>query len=316
MNFPLDTWFEIFAYLAPYDLLKLARTTKRFREILTSLPSRFAWVRALENVPGLPPCPTDMTEPAYANLAFSPYCHSCNRYTERVEWELRVRFCPRCSKLEIGLIKYRFWRDEGDPILELIPTRIDWSGKRNSESDVRYEFPVLSGTDAEFSQHAKLCRTWAATLGDKRANELKALKGERYDIIVKNLTELGWGEELAKLQSPLSTHKLVKKAQKLTPRRGSSNSDGHPYDPVCEMPPLVKETKIIDYRDTIGHECLTQESRFRFKEPPLPLWMENPLQEEEIIRYKHSFSNIVLDEAYGRAIADIARAAGLDPGIV
>ncbi len=74
---PLTDLFQIFAHLAPYDLLKLARTTKAFRRLLLNKAFITVWKAALEGVPGLPPCPADMTEPEWSNLVFSPNCHVC-----------------------------------------------------------------------------------------------------------------------------------------------------------------------------------------------------------------------------------------------
>ena len=33
------------------------------------------WKRARENIEGLPACPDDLSEPAYANLMFYAHCH-------------------------------------------------------------------------------------------------------------------------------------------------------------------------------------------------------------------------------------------------
>jgi hypothetical protein len=37
--------------------------------------ARPTWVFALATVPGLPPCPDDMTEPAWVRLVFDQVCH-------------------------------------------------------------------------------------------------------------------------------------------------------------------------------------------------------------------------------------------------
>jgi len=37
--------------------------------------ARFAWTYALSNVEGLPSCPSDLSEPQYANLVFDQHCH-------------------------------------------------------------------------------------------------------------------------------------------------------------------------------------------------------------------------------------------------
>jgi hypothetical protein len=36
--------------------------------------ARPTWIQALRAEPGLPPCPADMTEPAWIRLAFEPAC--------------------------------------------------------------------------------------------------------------------------------------------------------------------------------------------------------------------------------------------------
>jgi hypothetical protein len=71
---------QIFGNLYPLDVLHLARSTKALRAILMRRSAVSVWKAAFLNVPKLPPLPRDMTEPEYANLAFSRHCH--------------VRFCP------------------------------------------------------------------------------------------------------------------------------------------------------------------------------------------------------------------------------
>ena len=68
-------WNQIFSHLDPLDLLHLARSTKAFRSFLLNKNAIGIWRSAREHIEGLPPCPPYLSEPAYANLAFSPYCH-------------------------------------------------------------------------------------------------------------------------------------------------------------------------------------------------------------------------------------------------
>ncbi|KAG6850403.1 hypothetical protein H0H93_013628 [Arthromyces matolae] len=75
---PLDVLFEIFAQLTPLDLLNLSRTSKSLRDILMRRSSQYMWKSARAQVEGLPDCPNDMSEPAYANLVFYPYCQVCH----------------------------------------------------------------------------------------------------------------------------------------------------------------------------------------------------------------------------------------------
>ena len=89
-NLPLDILFEvnlifffatiisstcqILGHLDPYDVLKLARTTKDFRSLLLDRSSSSIWKAAFSNIPDLPDCPPGMSEPAWADLVFSPRC--------------------------------------------------------------------------------------------------------------------------------------------------------------------------------------------------------------------------------------------------
>lgn len=57
------------------DLLNLARTTKDLRLFLMKSSSSQFWKAARLNVDALPPCPDDLSEPAYANLLFDSHCH-------------------------------------------------------------------------------------------------------------------------------------------------------------------------------------------------------------------------------------------------
>ncbi|KAG6916753.1 hypothetical protein DXG01_005498 [Tephrocybe rancida] len=65
IDLPIDVLFEIFGHLKPFDLLKLARVTKQFRRLLMHRSSTSVWQTALERIPDLPPCPSDMDEPAW-----------------------------------------------------------------------------------------------------------------------------------------------------------------------------------------------------------------------------------------------------------
>jgi hypothetical protein len=71
---------KIFCALNPYDLLRLGRTTKALRSVVMSRSARSVWMRSFRNIDGLPSCPDDMTEPAWAHLAFEPVCDVCCAY--------------------------------------------------------------------------------------------------------------------------------------------------------------------------------------------------------------------------------------------
>lgn len=65
---------KIFSQLNPVDLLRVSRTTKDLRKLLLSRSSRSVWIDSLSRLQDLPPCPSDLSEPAYARLAFEPNC--------------------------------------------------------------------------------------------------------------------------------------------------------------------------------------------------------------------------------------------------
>jgi hypothetical protein len=70
---------QVVSHLLPIDLLQLARASRYFRSSLLSKTSKHIWVAARRNVPGLPDCPDDIPEPAYAHLLFDKFCDVRNQ---------------------------------------------------------------------------------------------------------------------------------------------------------------------------------------------------------------------------------------------
>ncbi|KAK7676994.1 hypothetical protein QCA50_020023 [Cerrena zonata] len=99
---PLDILFEIFSHLEPKDLLNLSRTSEPLRQLLMSRASALLWETSRKNIPGLPDCPSFLSEPEYANLCFTLYCHEClilkgKRLIIRTYWGAGARYCTRCK---------------------------------------------------------------------------------------------------------------------------------------------------------------------------------------------------------------------------
>ena len=65
---------QIFSLLHPRDLLRVSWTTKAFRGVISDRSLKPIWKESLASIEGLPSCPRDLSEPAYAALLFSPYC--------------------------------------------------------------------------------------------------------------------------------------------------------------------------------------------------------------------------------------------------
>ena len=65
---------KIFSHLQPFDILRLARTNKVFRDLLMNRDSTHIWKAARKNVPDLPEPFPGMSEPAFAKLCFESQC--------------------------------------------------------------------------------------------------------------------------------------------------------------------------------------------------------------------------------------------------
>ncbi|KAI0711003.1 hypothetical protein C8Q76DRAFT_624131 [Earliella scabrosa] len=97
-NMPLDIFLEIASHLHPMDLLNMSRSSKRFRDILTTKHHRDVWTNSFELVEGLPPCPNDMSGPFYAALLFDTTCFACGAGRSRlVDYGTRTRLCKTCE---------------------------------------------------------------------------------------------------------------------------------------------------------------------------------------------------------------------------
>ncbi|KAG9019069.1 hypothetical protein FRB90_006812 [Tulasnella sp. 427] len=103
MNMPVDIFAEVCFYLEPFDLRRLALTSKRMWDVLMTKESRSLWKRALDAVPDLPSCPRDLNEPQYVFLLFSSECNTtgCGSRGTRVDWYHRVRYCTLCHESEM-----------------------------------------------------------------------------------------------------------------------------------------------------------------------------------------------------------------------
>ncbi|KAG6827411.1 hypothetical protein H0H92_011910 [Tricholoma furcatifolium] len=243
LDLPLDILLEVFSHLNPYDLLRVARTTKDFRRILLKKSSISVWRAALESVPNLPPCPPHMCEPAWVDLLFDHYCHFCRKARIRTaEWHMRIRTCNKCAKA--NLVDLRIAESpslQGDllsfPLHLLVPSRqakraLHITVIRRELEDIKAQFLALPDKDArlmfiydrmnlltDFVKHAALCEKWENTQARDRYEELEDLKRERYTAIIRRLKDLGYADVLD-IISPgsLSDMEQVNKPQKLTDR--------------------------------------------------------------------------------------------------
>ncbi|KAE9404264.1 hypothetical protein BT96DRAFT_989539 [Gymnopus androsaceus JB14] len=263
---PLDVVLEIYSYLEPLDVLRLSRTSKAMRAFLMSQSNGIVWRTARLNVPDLPPLPSDLSEPQYANLAFDSYCHPC----ENVIWQCRVRCCNKCfntafySRPNLHSVWNRSYAltfmvfnklAQHIPYVSVTPWKGPWDGEdkvyfppniqtlRHGYRRVRKdEFLVedwIRRTEqqhVEIMEHAAACSRWQKANNDSRSKELQNTRSRRKAAIYEKLRQLGWGDEIDRLESEnsslLSAHKSVRQAKDLTdkvnpsaPRIKHINSD-------------------------------------------------------------------------------------------
>ncbi|KAJ3729704.1 hypothetical protein C8R42DRAFT_706608 [Lentinula raphanica] len=256
---PLDVILEIFCYLEPGDLLRLARTTRDLRDILMSKSRESIWRLARGNVEELPPRPADLNEPQYANFLFESYCHSCLRSNKRCKitilWNFRMRACRKCLRT---FPKVHDARIPGDHPLnahrynDIFPTeRVIVNNSHRAISNPviveRYktEYDALDpqqDRDAwiiskrnkrlAIEEHSNCCRRWHSIWLDNRADELAALRKDRKKAILNRLEEIGWRAEAELIIGDdwydfddFSSLKSVKQSKKLTDQGWHSIKD-------------------------------------------------------------------------------------------
>ncbi|KAG7085351.1 hypothetical protein E1B28_002917 [Marasmius oreades] len=100
---PLEVAFEIFCYLYPLDLLRLARTGKKLRNFLMSRSlSERIWRTARSTgrfFPELPPIPSNFSEPQFTAFLFdSTFCHVCGEHSKDVvvNWDCKISCHRNC----------------------------------------------------------------------------------------------------------------------------------------------------------------------------------------------------------------------------
>ncbi|KAG8945207.1 hypothetical protein FRC04_001113 [Tulasnella sp. 424] len=246
MNMPVDIFAEVCSYLDPFDLRRLALTSKRLWDILMTKEARHIWKTALASVPDLPECPTDLNEPQYG----------CTGRGTRADWYFRVRFCTACHNAnmanewavqndsQLGLnVKYNTWYAirsfcESSSAVSA-PRRYRRGGYRGRNEDKhiyidevkklvsQYEALPRAETEEYLSQlrvkrnyrmeTGKAMQNWKCNQLASRADDIAAEKSARFESIKVKLLEMGWDEK----DFPITNkdfRDLVLKDQKLTPK--------------------------------------------------------------------------------------------------
>ncbi|KAK0207846.1 hypothetical protein DFS33DRAFT_386768 [Desarmillaria ectypa] len=201
MNLPLELWLEIFKLLHPFDLLRLSRTNLQFRSVLMNRSSEIVWRAARSDIPKLPGPRPELSEPAWANLAFDSTCHFCSRTgIRRIDFLFRVRTCSACTKKQIISDAAVFPKNENSKeyflasrILFLIPTRMKKRRERTTGEHTVFLRRDFEQTKAYYlslpedetepyiqqrcsylqalKKHVMECQAWAAYIKSVKRNE-------------------------------------------------------------------------------------------------------------------------------------------------
>ncbi|KAG8709908.1 hypothetical protein FRC09_000400, partial [Ceratobasidium sp. 395] len=156
MKMPIDIFTEIALHLMPKDIIMLSRSNKFFRKLLMSRSAIHLWHGTMRNVPGLPPCPPDLSEPHYLALI---YARNCSKDVDEVQARL----------------------DEFDKSDDQVALA-KWKETRRQELDVR-------------RKQASELTQFLDTIDESREAELSGLKRQRTAEVQRRLLELGWEKE-------------------------------------------------------------------------------------------------------------------------
>ncbi|KAG8693977.1 hypothetical protein FRC09_010143 [Ceratobasidium sp. 395] len=178
----------------PKDIISLARANKFFRALLMTKSSIHIWHGAMRNVPGIPPCPTDLSEPHYLALVYVPNCSLCGtNSSRRMDEMLRVRLCPSCRSKH--LIKLATVTSEIAPLVlnskKIVPSKRSRGCERYVlKSDVQEVQVKLA--ELEKTSDTKMLEEWRDTR--KRELELRSSQASALITFLDGLENDRWSE--------------------------------------------------------------------------------------------------------------------------
>ncbi|KAI0041805.1 hypothetical protein FA95DRAFT_1610702 [Auriscalpium vulgare] len=245
---PLDILFEIFVHLPPADLIQLTRVSKAFRQILLTRRVSWLWKASYALDPNVPPCPEDMTLPAWAHLLYGgAICHTCGaKRVHKVMFLFRRRACKDCIRenvckmVEIPLPLSHKEKKLADCIPSFIgEVKSHGLGRFWWNTDVAALLKKLDGMRAKYNntycdpyeqdvaalethmqaayqtRHAVRCEEWEDNRIEDRSAEIRNIKIGRFDDIIVRLQDMG--HEYIDIKE-LWDHKEVDVAKPLTDR--------------------------------------------------------------------------------------------------
>ncbi|KAJ6547405.1 hypothetical protein B0H19DRAFT_266913 [Mycena capillaripes] len=158
LDLPMDVFYEILTHLAPEYLVNLVRMNRRFRSALKAPESNFVSKAARQNVSGTPAPdpPSDMTEPEWANLLYTPEkaCFECGKTgTSNIDFAFRRRLCLACRKKHLLRTKHNQKSSFDSELLDLVPyTESGGYFGGLSANPVSYWIPQLEAMQTKVAQ--------------------------------------------------------------------------------------------------------------------------------------------------------------------
>ncbi|KAG8958403.1 hypothetical protein FRC03_009171 [Tulasnella sp. 419] len=242
MSMPKDIFIEICFHLFPIDLLHLSWSSKGLRSILMSKSAQYIWRAARESqLPTLPPCPHDLTEPWYTALLFSAACQLCGRRKVQYKhFSLRISHCKPCypkyvipahkinrnypaSDRHIARKLFNVLSDTYAPHGVICNSKkLDKSFREYKALDNEYDRHKLLESCKQYStevqNHARKVEKWQSEQARVKEAQDKEISEARWESIQAKLEVLGW----EKRDFPFPGHeewlKLTRKPQPLNDR--------------------------------------------------------------------------------------------------
>ncbi|THU96801.1 hypothetical protein K435DRAFT_754590 [Dendrothele bispora CBS 962.96] len=243
MDMPMDILYEIFGHLEPYDVLRLARTSKPLRNFLMDRSQSISVWRAARSNVGLPSPLDSMSEPAFADLVFNGQCHNCEcmmRQSENILWMFATRLCNNCRSRLLRpvwsiLVSHNLTTKVDDLKLDkCLPTEQgrlfmvsmvekhleEYAKAISTSQDLDSWFAEKIARMTARRESVKLYEEWVRFRARERIRERENTRERRKAAILRKLAVLGWQEEIDNLspRGDFHSHPFVREPKELTDR--------------------------------------------------------------------------------------------------
>ncbi|KAI0738546.1 hypothetical protein C8Q80DRAFT_1275518 [Daedaleopsis nitida] len=217
---PSELRNEVYDYLTPPDLLNLFRVSKAFYEFFKGSASATHWIRACENMKGLPDRPPWLSEIQYASLCFDKHCQRCLQVDESTElalWHV-FGFGRKIEKI------LPFFTHDGSVVGQAYFLRSDlddFSLLLDGAIDRENVIARRQALTKERRQYAVQCDRWEKATERARKQHLDEIRNTRYRDIYAIVQAHNYGPEMYNLgigveALPPNLRDFVQKAEPLS----------------------------------------------------------------------------------------------------